>query len=94
MPLHLPASAKRTPTRDLSLRASCSADTAALQHAEACRFESRLLSRSKLARKAGRADADDDGVAIFWRASSLEVMSIGFLSQPDNKASQGAVQVS
>ena len=49
----------------------------------------RELSR----KRAGGEAADDDGVAIFWRASLFEMERLAFLSQPDKTRSQGAVLV-
>ena len=40
-----------------------------------------------------RQDADDDGVAVFWRRDALELVSLDFLVFDDPKRNQGAVRV-
>lgn len=46
----------------------------------------------RIAREAGRADADDDGVAIFWRARAFEPTGLSFLVLDDPKKSQAVVR--
>ena len=47
----------------------------------------------KLGLKRGVPDADDDGVAIFWRDDALELQELDFLCLDDKKRNQGAVRV-
>ncbi|KAL1503550.1 hypothetical protein AB1Y20_012029 [Prymnesium parvum] len=39
-----------------------------------------------------REDADDDGVALFWRSDSFDLLSLDFLASDDAKRDQGAVR--
>ena len=39
-----------------------------------------------------RPDADDDGVAILWRADKFELSKLDFLAMDDKKRNQGAVR--
>ena len=49
----------------------------------------------KFALKSGvaAADADDDGVAIFWRSAVLDGVSLSFLALPDKKQHKSLVRV-
>ena len=47
----------------------------------------------QFALKRGMPNADDDGVAIFWRNDALELQELDFLCLDDKKRNQGAVKV-
>ena len=96
-----PPGAKYVPAHTVSGCAKRSEDAydpaAFLSHLESVglAFAPKVPSTCRELRKkrAGGEAADDDGVAIFWRASLFEMERLAFLSQPDKTRSQGAVLV-